>query len=597
MPLQSREVITCRLIFDCDVECEQLETSNQALRDTSTILCLPSEARLQIWRYLLRLDWNREPHFRTVPAGSIAHLTRLDSRRILEAPQFRHKSKQEINGVLPTTHRCHLHPAILQTSSALYFEARTVLYIENKVFAVQCGISGLASRLRNYGIPTFGPIEPGLFRPREDKRSGQERTPSAHSQTEQVLFDPLVTFKGHKSKTGCPYYICSHKDGQNLLHALWIMIKCPFARSMRFSVHITSSHKYHSLSVTDKFVRGALLPWMHNHIDMLTMDDSTDQRLTTLSDSLVKHRNLSDKEANVYTYNTVCQFLEQVKDAADRAVEAGKYTMAETFYERICYEACSIVRTRTGKLVDVSNKTQDGINRVCKLIAVSAFRLCELRSGAIETFRTFKRAEASTPCASPRTEATEEQVLKASHMQKPGEPTPPIVRLAKLHGGVLPTKQQASKVAPEWPAPGTTRLSGKNALEHAIMSGLLALRLPCASPVAEWNIRLNLMLLFLFIQYDDLDKAAGCVSRLHHELLKLRNEAQQKNKTGGKWDDLKVLVDRLQAQMGIDRPARHKREDFRHLVEQTQDVVRKLWGERLTPKKGYTSLIWTFRWA
>ena len=593
MPLQSREVVNCRLIFDCDAEWDDYDFSDQPRprpRDCSTILCLPSEARLQICRYLLRFDHCREPHSRPVPDGGIDHLLKLDSRRILEAPQFKHKSKQEINGVLPLTHTCHLHPAILRTCSALYLEARTVLYVENKVFAVQCGISGLGSRLRNYGVPTFGPIESSRLVGIKDKADEDEDGKSGPRRILAGSFDPVILFKGHKSKPTCPYYVCSHLDGTQLLHALWIMIKCPFARSMRFSVHLTSSPKFHSLSLTDKFVRGGLLPWMHNHVDMITMDDMNDPRIVLLKDCLATHRNASEAEANVYTYNTVCHFLEHVKDHADKAVDMGHFISAEELYERICYEACSIVRTRTGKLVDVSTKTHDGINRVCKLIAISAFRLCELRSGAIKIFRRYKKSHAATPCASPKSEMPEEQVFETSSINKPLQPTSPTVRLRKLNEASKAQTQRHSHA-------GTTRLRGTMAIEHAIMAGLLALRLPCATPVTEWNIRLNLMLLFLFIRYDDLDNALSCIRRLHTNCDVLLKEAKSKNKKGDKWDSLDTLVEVLGTQKNLRKAARDRRREYQLVVEQCQDCVRRLWGERLNPRKGYIGLIWTFRWA
>ncbi|RMD43814.1 hypothetical protein DV735_g1328, partial [Chaetothyriales sp. CBS 134920] len=522
MPVPSREVVTCRLVYDCDAEWDDDEDS----RPPPSLRSLPPETRCQIWRYLLRLDHNREPHSRPVPEGAIQHLLRLDSRRILEAPQFQHKGKQEINGILPLTCSCRLHPAILRTCRDIYAEASSVMYVENKVFAVQCGIRGLGARLRNYGIPMFGPI-------------------------------------------------ASHRDGQNLMHALWIMVKCPFARAMRFDVHLTASPKYHSLSLADNFVRGSLLPWMHNHIDVIGMENMADPRREPLQNCLEKHRRESVSKSNVYTYNIVCSFLEQVKDAADAAVENGLYTRAEDLYELVSYEACSIVRTRTGKLVDVSTKTTNGINRVCKLVAISAFRLCELRSGAITTFKQYHRSALTTPCPSPKAEVTEEQALD-----------------------ILP-KAEATAEPPDAldKGSGTTRLKGVMAIEHAIMAGLLALRLPCATPIPEWNIRLNLMLLYLFTQYGDMANALLCIRHLHATCEALLNDARTKEKKGLKWDCLAALVHALSTQSSRVLRDKERKQECQLLVEQGQDCVRRLWGERLVPKKGYTGLIWTFRWA
>ncbi|RMZ84823.1 hypothetical protein DV737_g1060, partial [Chaetothyriales sp. CBS 132003] len=638
MPLPSREVVTCRLIFDCDAEWDDGNGNGSGIAPPS-LLCLPSEARCQIWRHLLRLDHNRGPHSRPVPDGAIQHLLQLDSRRILEAPQFRHKGKQEINGVLPLTYSCRLHPAILRTCRAIYAEATSVLYVENKVFAVQCGIRGLGARLRNYGIPTFGPIASSRLHRNagthvageavdDDDDAGSSGSKTSGSKTSgsktsgsktsgsktsgsntsgsntsgsntsgsntsgsnttitgsnttttrtPPAFDPVILFRGHSSRPSCPYYICSHRDGQNLMHALWIMVKCPFARAMRFDIHLTASPKYHSLALADKFVRGSLLPWMHNHIDVIGMDDMADPRRTLLQACLDKHRKESLSKSNLYTYNTVCGFLEQVKEAADAAVDNGHYTRAEDLYELVSYEACSIVRTRTGKLVDVSTKTPNGINRVCKLVAISAFRLCELRSGAITAFKRYNRSAVATPCASPKAEVTEEQALDIAPKS-----------------GATPTSPDAPS---KYPPSGTTRLKGVMAIEHAIMAGLLALRLPCATPIPEWNIRLNLMLLYLFTQYGDMANALLCVRHLHATCEALMNEAMAKDKKGQKWDCLAALVDALSEQTSrIVRDKERKRE-CQLLVEQGQDCVRRLWGERLLPKKGYTGLIWTFRWA
>ena len=597
MPLQSREVITCSLIFDCDAEWDDIHLIDNACpRGRSGIFCLPIEARLQIYRYLLRLDHNRESHVRRVPEGDIDHLLKLDSFHILEAPQFRHKSKQEIDGVLPLIHTSRLHPAILQTCSLLYVEARSILYEENKVIAVQCGISGLHSRLRNYGIPTFGPIASTQLRSARNKPCDGKVAAVQSSRLEAGSFDPTILFKGRNSKTECPYYICSPEDGQDLLHALWILLKSPFARHMRFTVYLSSSAKYHSPSLTDRFIRDNVLPWMHNHVDILTMDDPNDARLVVHHECLTQCRNGlgEDADINVATYNTVCLALEQRKEAADRAIVAGQYRHAETLYERICYEACSMVRTRTAKLVDVSDKTGEGINRICKLIAVSAYHLCELRSGSIKVFRKYRKPPVPTPCASPSSEMSEDQVLARSSSRKQFQHSPPAVRLDKLN---MPTKLQSAWRPQAEEDSQTTHLTGVMATEHAIMAGLLALRLPCATPTTEWYIRVYLMLLYLFIQYDDLDEALRCIRNLYKYCSSLLNSAKENKKAGTKWDHLQALVYVLEDQVNLRKRARLRKQDYQKVVELTQDCVRRLWGERLNPKPGYKNLIWTFRWA
>jgi hypothetical protein len=267
--------------------------------------------------------------------------------------------------------------------------------------------------------------------------------------------------------------------------------------------------------------------------------------------------------------------------SAEKAIDSGAYTRAETLHEMVCYQACSIVRTRTGKLVDVSTKTKDGINRVCKLIAISAFRLCELRSGAIVHFKLLP----SCVC-----------VKSAMEIKKLNPDTSVVARWQKslscpLHrtepGG--PTPQKAIR---------TTRLEGEEAIDNAILNALLALRLPCATPVPEWNIRLNQMLLYLFNLKNDRPNAMGCIRRLQQTCQIVSKDAGAKSKSGGKWTDLEILVGVLKEAMDKEIKGAKKRKSVHdRLVEETQDVVRKIWGERLTPKKGYVGLIWTFRWA
>ena len=296
---------------------------------------------------------------------------------------------------------------------------------------------------------------------------------------------------------------------------------------------------------------------------------------------MATHRLASVPDPHVYTYNAVCAYLEQLMASAERAIEAKAYTRAETLHELVCYEACSIVRTRTGKLVDVSTKTKEGINRVCKLIAMSAFRLCEIRSGAIVLFR-----ESRTCVCVDGFIAKPEPVLDLPE-------TPTIPPACPLHWPGSPENR-----CPAAKAVKTTRLDRDEAIDHAISSALLALRLPCATPVPEWNVRLNQMLLYLFNLKADKENAKSCIRRLHQTCSALWKDACAKGKTGGKWTDLEILVADLKDTVDKDvKGGKNRAAVYQRLVEETQDLVRKLWGERLTPRKGYIGLIWTFRWA
>jgi hypothetical protein len=593
MPTHSHEILTIRLIVQCQLEVTDSDKSTTS-SDTNTftlplssplpkrtgLLTLPVEVRLKILRHVLLFDYNCHIHTRKLPEDSINYLLSLDSRRILEAPQFKHKGKQEINGVLPTYTVCHVDPAILRVCRTLCFEGRSILYDANSVAAIQCGISGLGARLRNYGIKVWGPLHPSRIAAPEDPASS--KTPSTLSVLHHgPSFSPLITFRGQNSKPDSPVYICSQKSLTHLVHALWILIKCPFARGMRFTVHIAPHARNRSRTSVDAVVRFAVLPWMHNHIMKITASNNAKDNNTAWNNFLRNHRAASAKEPNVYTYNAVCGYLEHLMASAEKAIDTGAYTRAETLHEMVCYQACSIVRTRTGKLVDVSTKTKDGINRVCKLIAISAFRLCELRSGAIVHFKSLP------PCVC---------VKSAMEIKRLNPDLPVVVRWQKSLSCPLHRTEPGSPIPQK--SIRTTRLEGEEAIDNAILNALLALRLPCATPVPEWNIRLNQMLLYLFNLKNDRQNAMGCIRRLQQTCQIVSKDAGAKSKSGGKWTDLELLVGVLKEAMDKEIKGAKKRRSVHHrLVEETQDVVRKIWGERLTPKKGYVGLIWTFRWA
>ena len=111
--------------------------------------------------------------------------------------------------------------------------------------------------------------------------------------------------------------------------------------------------------------------------------DVVPDRLKFLRDEFDKHLAASVKEPNLHLYRVICDYLERILLQGEICVDQGNFVSGELSFERVCYEACSLVRTRTSALVDVSSRSKDGINRICKLIAVSAYRLCELRSGSL----------------------------------------------------------------------------------------------------------------------------------------------------------------------------------------------------------------------
>jgi hypothetical protein len=291
---------------------------------------------------------------------------------------------------------------------------------------------------------------------------------------------------------------------------------------------------------------------------------------------------------------------------AELCIEQTQFLQAEGLFERVCYEAASIVRTRTNKLVDVSTKTKEGINRVCKLIAISAYRLCELRSGCLAEILT-RRITKMLAKQEPEP-ILEDEIPHATRPKKKTE----IARKARLHYhqrmNVSPVPPESVDAVSELPVtpnvyalchysvprlPKTTRLEPALATELAINNGLLAMRLPCASPVPEWNIRLDTMLLRLFAETSDITNALWCIRRIQGNCNVVLKEAKAKNKTPQRWQGLEVLMTYLTNEL---KPGA-SRSCFRLTADKCQEVISALWGDRLVPKKGYLGLIWTFRWA
>jgi len=611
MPLQSREVVTLRLIFDCDEgEDEDGEEKEEEDHDDHTdqastksrarpsLLGLPVELRLKILRHLLRIDDNRESYTRRPPSGSIQDLLRLDPRHILEAPPFRHRGSQEINGSPPVIIRCPLYPDILMTCKKLHREGRTVLYAENKVVGIRSGIKGLGAKLRNYGIPAWGPLPPSRL------KSSPGVVGRDHLDT--ISFDPVMLFSGQKRKRSTLVYICSYKDAADLVHALWILIKSSFARDMRFNLTLTADPRSRHIGSTDSYVKHAILPWLHNHIGSITFHNATTSdsglaehaatateistsRMAALQEKLSQHMAGNKAEPNVYSYHTICGYLEQVLLHAEKCIDMGQYLRAETLFERVCYEATSIVRTRTGKLVDVSSKTKDGINRVCKLIAVTAYRLCELRSGSL-LLRTRSHTGTDKHGKSNSKVQNTSPITVSLDDNENGDDvaTLPMTPMAAYDVDLRLAPMPASSSSPRM-----TRLDPDVARELALVSGLLALRLPCATPVPEWNIRLNIMLLRLFTEKGDYVNADRCFRRIETNCIGAVKEARAKNKSGPKWQNLERVTANLTRAIGL----RLSWESYSKTVDRCEEVIAALWGPRLMPKNGYTGLIWTFRWA
>lgn len=564
MPLQSHEVLTLRLIFDCDDDFSD-DQQTEASSDGGFVhfLLLPSEIRREILRNLLLIDRNRKPHTRRPPKENASAMLWIQSHRILEAPPFKHKSSQEINGCPPVINTCQIYPAILRACRQLYEEGKTVLYAENTVIGLQCGIKGLNAKFRNYGIPMWGSLSPCRLAATNTKPTRERDSPK---------LDPLILLRGQNIKPATPFYICSYKDATELFHALWIMTKSSFARGMKYNLVISTAPRHRFVDITDTFIKYALLPRLYSlinkidfydphHPTLLKTDEGTDaisttqKRLSSLRVELSRHLSASQDDVNLYNYNLVCGLLESFMLRAETCINKNSFLKAELLLERVNFEACSMIRTRTAELVDVSDKSKEGINRVCKLIAISAYRLCELRSGSLARVITRSKEQASLN----------------------GQKSPPIVKTTRIQSEAL-------------------------AQELAVSNGLLALRLPCASPLHEWSIRVDIMLLRLFAERKDLSYAVWAIRRIKENCSLLWKDARSKQKLAPKistkppppkYQALGDLVTYLEAAL---KPAPASI-CLSTIANKCEEVVSEIWGERLTPKKGYIGLIWTFRWA
>lgn len=561
MPLQSHEVLTLRLIFDCYDDFDDDQQTEQVSPGDGFVhfLLLPSEIRHEIMRNLLLIDRNRKPHTRRPPKESASAMLWIQSHRILEAPPFKHKGSQEINGCPPVINTCQLYPAILRACRQLYEEGKAILYAENTVIGLQCGIKGLNAKFRNYGIPMWGSL-PAYRLSTTNNRKPQDI----------VKFDPVILLRGQNIKPSTPFYVCSYKDATDLFHALWIMTKSSFARGMKYNLVISLTPRHRFVDITDASVKYGLLPRLYSHINKIDFYDphatvpkteedtdktlATQKRLTSLRAELSKHLSASQDDVNLYNYNLVCGLLERLLLRAETCIDKSSFLNAELYLERVNFEACSMIRTRTAELVDVSDKSKEGINRICKLIAISAYRLCELRSGSLA------------------------RVIAKNREQMP----------AHVHGP--PPLEQTTRIQSE-----------ALAQELAVSNGLLALRLPCASPLHEWSIRVDIMLLRLFAERQDISYAIWAIRRIKENSNLLWKDAKSKQKLAPKistkatpkYQALGDLVTYLETALKPG-PAYIC---LSSVANKCEEVVTEIWGDRLTPKKGYIGLIWTFRWA
>jgi hypothetical protein len=629
MPIQSREVVTLRLILDCD-EADDLEDKHEAEEvETSpsraSLLGLPREIRLQILTYLLSMNLTRDLHTRRVHEDDLQFLLGLDTRRVLHAPQFKYKPDREINGLLPSYFSQHMSPAILQTCSQLYWEGRKVLYDSNHFVALQCGIPGLIARLRNYGLPMKGPLQPDrLLRNRSEighvpheKSNISRSTPrqlgepyylddrqvfsqeeaegmkhaKAADRLDEVLcgIQPILTIRSQKCQPTTPFYVCFCPDLADLLHALWLMFKSNFARGIKFKIDVSGDPAIKEQALTRRLAQAGLGVWLHNHIENFN-DAGLDQRLVA---AFPRNRNSSARISRMLSYDTQCAFLEHQIEKGMCFLKRQDYIAAEMLFERACYEGCSMIRTRTSKLIDVSTQAKDGINRICKVVAISAYRLCELRSGAIASFRHLPRLKRTAACR---------EALVVTNGTKVPDLERPCWCTRNTCGGM--TQHQSTQETPV--SKKTTRLDPVQATNHALYSGLLALRLPCATFVSEWNMRILNMLLDQFCSRDPSvakskwDDALWALNRLIQTIENASRELHL-SEPATKVKMFKVV---LEEAMTTRRTFKNMSDSdavrmqyVKALVACVQDLVRNVYGEDLVVKKGFKGLIWTVRWA
>lgn len=520
------------------------------------------------------------------------------------------------------------------------------------MLAIQSGIKGLGAKMKNYGVPVLGPFPSTrlIINPKKFK------SPSPH-----FCFDPLILFSGATTRPDAPFYITNRMEAADFMHALWILVKSPFARGMKFDLSLSGNHHPRQLSRTDHFVKIVVLPWLHTNINSIELYASihdvgpSSARLRSMKDELAKHHKASKKEPNLHLYKAICDYLERLLWQGEVYVDQGNFCAGELSFERVCYEACSLVRTRTSALVDVSSRSKDGINRICKLIAVSAFRLCELRSGSLAQLILKKQQKqqvknkenetgpktsgvcgtaptvstackgcqevklstgvsaehiddvssnvpedtTSTSTADSASTPTGDSPLISSSGKRPPNVTETISKNLQHTSTVDSGKPQLALASPaKMPIvptlPRTSRLEPPLARDLALTSGLLALRLPCASPVPEWNMRLDIMLLRLFATKTDASNAIWCMKRIHNNGNAVMNNLKQMHKTfDKKWEQFNEVMQDLSQQL---KPGATK-DCFFATADKVEQAVVLLWGERLIPKKGYTGLIWTFRWA
>jgi hypothetical protein len=152
----------------------------------------------------------------------------------------------------------------------------------------------------------------------------------------------------------------------------------------------------------------------------------------------------------------------------------------------------------------------------------------------------------------------------------------------------------------------TTRLDPVQARNHALYAGLLALRLPCATIVSEWNLRILTMLLDQFCDREPEveTKWDNCLWAVNKLIQTMETVVCESKNAAESATHLKMYEVVLEEAKTTRRSFKNMADtDFvrtgyiKALVACVHSLVRLIYGENLVVKKGFRGLIWTVRWA
>ncbi|EHY53209.1 hypothetical protein HRR83_005945 [Exophiala dermatitidis] len=642
MPLQSREVTTGGLddysLADlCSTGQERSageESPGEEPEVIPHILSIPIDVRLEIFRYVALFDTNRSLRTEYPPTSNdTAQLFDMQPHRLFEASVFQPRGRQEINGSLPVRSSYQIDTSVLITCKTFYEEASHILYKENRVVGIRSGIPGLGAKLRNYGLHVWGPLPPSRLVGHCDKSESRR-----DGETAELKFNPVVLFTAKSVRPDTPVYLCNYSDAADFVHALWLLVECPFSRGMQFSLSMAVNPGIFTNRV-DGLLRNVVLPWLHTNINCvhyhfagptLESDADTDdkdrinRRLQALKDEYRRH-NVSGRPApNVYVYHAICNSLEQVMSQAEQCLAQCNFLQAELLYERVHYEACGYVRSRAYRLVEVSQRSGFGINHIYKLIAFSAFRLCELRSGALTQSVSRRLKGLTMALEAVNIDDTGSQHNDSTGTGKKQEESRPSIAQGEKCADSKPYEEKTQQAAEACTQAGesskstvstsasrhaqqtmaTTRLDPALAKELALNHGILALQMPCVAPVIEWTTRLTAILLRLCAERGDWRHARTCILHMFQHVALLFKQAEDNEHRLRSGATANPSLDRkLKAlySLNVDLALAvvadwSEQRVLLEVADRARKAIVVLWGTRLKYAQGLgvNGLIWNF---